>query len=61
MKYPWDSEFIEYQCLRCNNYNFEDKYGTGPFTCIVFPQGIINDIMINEEACESFVELQKKS
>jgi len=59
MKYPWDSEFIEYQCLRCKQYNFGDKYGTGLFTCKVFPQGIGNDIMINEETCDSFEELEK--
>lgn len=59
MKYPWDSDNVEYQCLRCKNYNFEDKYETGPFTCTIFPQGIRHGIMINEEKCDSFDELRK--
>ena len=61
MKYPWDSESTEYQCLRCKNYNFADKYGTGPFTCNIFPEGIRNEIMINEEICDSFEELKKEA
>ena len=61
MKYPWDSDNVDYQCLRCRRYNFEDKYGTGPFTCTEYSQGIRHSIMINEETCEKFDLLRKKT
>jgi len=52
MEYPWDSEDAVSQCLRCDNFNFSDRDGTGPLTCRVFPHGIPSVMMINKERCD---------
>ncbi len=55
-KYPWEMDNVGHQCFSCRKYNFRDRYGTGPLSCIVYPRGMSYDKIINKEACDDFEE-----